>query len=154
MTVDLKHDAIADVTIPPMSGQFGYAGYNNYSANTSVNAGSDFQQSVQMGPQAILEANGLGVKQQAPEAPQENGIETGYGGLHYQVQNVGISLQPSSILGEIGGAIGGLTKDVQQAISPPEIQAQLNPELEAGTLDGPPTPTTPVHIPSPGMRTV
>jgi len=116
--------------------------------------------SARMGPEAIAQANGLSVQAKAPEISQAGGIQTGFGGLAYQAQNVGIALEAPPPGGDSVFSFGitaleTATSEIRSAIEGPGEDFTAAPrELEVAGLDGPPVISTPVNIPTPGMRTV
>lgn len=139
MTVDLRHDSIGDVTIPPVSGQFGYQANNPYNVIQSPALNGNFQNAVGT-PAEIAQANGLNI--QPVVAPTKNNdLLHSVENTGYSVANTADGFQPSGGLGELLGAAENLVSDVRASIQGPQ---QPQPTVE-GTPSLDPTPiSTPV----------
>lgn len=119
------------------------ASYNHYDTSGAPSVIGSFQQSAQMGPQAILDANGLG------KVDNNAGIQTAPAGIQARAVDVGLNMQPqpSSIFGDIAGAICGLSKDVSHTVSGPKVQAVINPDQVIASLDQTPSPVMQAYTP-------
>jgi len=152
MSVTLDHNNIADVTVANMSAQFGNSALTEQAKQSlGLNELFNANNPIQINAQA-----GLNIKSSEPSADQTiesgqkmSGIDTGNACVVGRSTDVGLAMQPqpSSILGDITGAIGGLSRDVSHTVSGPKVQAQLNPDQVIASLD-----QTPKPMPAPSYR--
>jgi len=128
-----------------LTNEYQMASYNHYDTSGINSVSNNFQQSAQMGPQAILDANGLGKGPGVVNSQQTAGVHTGPACLVGRSTDVAYAMpQASSLFGDIAGAIGGLSQDVQHTVAGPKVQAVINPDMVIASLDQAPVPATPV----------
>lgn len=121
-----------------LTNEYQMASYNHYDTSGVHSVSNNFQQSAQMGPQAILDANGLGTGPGVVNNHQMAGINTMPSGIPDRVVDVGLNMQPQPTSGitELFGACKGLCAEVTGQMTP-VMRAQINPQNQIASLDEP-----------------